>query len=183
MFSMSLKPPPSLDDMVALPPFIDPDAPKGKEEKAMRERSMARTKSLAAMPGKDTSVFQSKGWDALFQAAQDVSGLKALVEEEEAAAAAAEGVAAGFSEVSHETPWRNNTKSTAAANKANKVKRPRGMEELYLLLDETPEETAEREKRLRERRETLLALRDEERKKWMSKHGRVCGNEGVLTNV
>lgn len=148
--------------MIALPRFVDPNLePKDREEQ-MRERSVARAQSVAAMSTRDASVFQSKGWDALFQAAQDLNSLKTVLEEEEPA----------VTQPSSDS-IRVDESTKKATKQAKAPKRRTHVSHFYSLLDETPEETKAREKRMRERRETLLALHTEERKKWMSSRGRV----------
>jgi len=152
--------------MIALPRFVDPNLePKDREEQ-MRERSVARAQSVAAMSTRDASVFQSKGWDALFQAAQDLNSLKTVLEEEEPA----------VTQPSSDS-IRVDESTKKATKQAKAPKRRTHVSHFYSLLDETPEETKAREKRMRERRETLLALHTEERKKWMSSRGRVVRPE------
>lgn len=103
-----------------------------------------------SIPGKK-QIFGSKGWDALFQAAQ---------------AARREGTKENqeLKEYMLEAQKRLEEKES---------KKDASFNELYLLLNETPEEAAKRIKRIKETKKRILALRSAMQKTWMSKHGRV----------
>lgn len=173
MFSATLsKSRHDVEDLIALPRFVEPEESESgtgagdrpKSQNKMMQRSVARAASIVAMPTRGASVFQSKGWDALFQAAQDMGGFKTALAEEES----------GETQASGEGNHQGEPGSRPPRKKPPKARKPsRAVDHFYQLLDETPEEAAEREQRMRERRQTRLSLHEEQRKKWMTAHGRV----------
>ena len=132
------------EPMIALPKFEDEDLFRIGPESHTPQ--MPRSFAVA----EKKNVFGSRAWDALFQAAQ-AANIKGTAEALELQR---------FKE--------------EAEQKRVEAEQPKdSFQELYKLLEETPQEASHRIKRMRDRKRRMLAIRSALEAQWMTAHGRV----------